>query len=443
MNYPDLKALEKTLFNTLQHTFKEVLIQTLEKWDKEIAEQRDKKRFQLKDKRMATLDTSFGTIDFKRNYYFDRVKEKYIFLLDQTLEFNGSKGFSPLVEEWGLELAATGSSYREAVGTMEKFLGYSVMSHEALRQHLLQTSVLPVSEKRSYQQVLFVEVDGLYVKSQEKKKRGYELKFASVHEGWKLNGKRASLLNKRHFLAKGEEPFWEEFETFLHENYEYDPEKTLLVINGDGAGWITACRHHFRHNSVFTLDRFHVAKSLKHVLRGHPRYRMVRIAFKKYQVDKLLLELNSAVGTLETEEKEEELLKLIWFLEEHKNALRDYRSWLNEKGISTESFRPMGSAESMMSQLAKRLKNGRAWGKKGVYSLASLWIGLKDNLSIKTMFGKWAKPEDNEDKQGRTKTRKRAIPHQLVNEAVRQNLPYLTKAIGKPIAYALQSLKGY
>ncbi|WP_284561172.1 UPF0236 family transposase-like protein, partial [Bacillus sp. T2.9-1] len=69
-----------------------------------------------------------------------------------------------------------------AVETFEQFLGYSAMSHEALRQHLLQTNVLPAKEKRPFQKVLFVEVDGLYVKSQEKKKRGWELKFAAVHE---------------------------------------------------------------------------------------------------------------------------------------------------------------------------------------------------------------------------------------------------------------------
>lgn len=79
-------------------------------------------------------------------------------------------------------------------------------------------------------------------------------------------------------------------------------------------------------------------------MKGHPRYHIVRIAFKKYQVDKLLLELNSAAGTMDTDEKEEELLGLIEFLEKHKEMLRDYRDWLKEKGV---------------------------------YSLASLWIGLK------------------------------------------------------------------
>ncbi|MBQ6446457.1 MAG: UPF0236 family protein, partial [Bacillus sp. (in: Bacteria)] len=45
---PSLKELEKTLFRTLQMTFQEILIQTLENWDQEIAKQRDKRRFALR-----------------------------------------------------------------------------------------------------------------------------------------------------------------------------------------------------------------------------------------------------------------------------------------------------------------------------------------------------------------------------------------------------------
>ncbi|WP_446715449.1 UPF0236 family transposase-like protein, partial [Bacillus sp. T2.9-1] len=48
---PSLKELEKTLFRTLQMTFQEILVQTLENWDQEIAQQRDKRRFALRDKR--------------------------------------------------------------------------------------------------------------------------------------------------------------------------------------------------------------------------------------------------------------------------------------------------------------------------------------------------------------------------------------------------------
>ena len=47
----------------------------------------------------------------------------------------------PLMENLAMEMAVTGPSYRHASSTLEQFLGYHVMSHETIRQHLLETKV--------------------------------------------------------------------------------------------------------------------------------------------------------------------------------------------------------------------------------------------------------------------------------------------------------------
>ncbi|WP_413432301.1 UPF0236 family transposase-like protein [Anoxybacillus flavithermus] len=41
------------------------------------------------------------------------------------------------------------------------------------------------------------------------------------------------------------EPIWEAVENFLMKEYSYDPFEDWVVINGDGAPWITACREYF------------------------------------------------------------------------------------------------------------------------------------------------------------------------------------------------------
>jgi len=143
---------------------------------------------------------------------------------------------------------------------------------------------------------------------------------------------------------------------------------------------------------------------------------------------------------MDTPEEEEKLAHFLGFLTHHQETIKDYRSWLQEKGVDTTAYRPMGSAEAMMNQLAKRLKNGRAWSKKGVMSMARLWIGLKDDLSIQTIYGKWEKATEKSKKEHRPK---RKIPTKLVTETVRQNMPYLNQAIGKPVHFALQGLKGF
>jgi len=118
------------------------------------------------------MDTSFGPIIINRNYYRDREKGEYVYLLDHYLEFEGSKGFSPLVETMAMEMAVQGTSYRHASSMLEKLLGYKVISHEAIRQHLLQTEVKFQKPSSSKRKVLFVEVDGLYTKRQKGKRRG-------------------------------------------------------------------------------------------------------------------------------------------------------------------------------------------------------------------------------------------------------------------------------
>src|SRR5699024_4584101 len=119
-------------------------------------------------------------------------------------------------------------------------------------------------------------------------------------------------------------------------------------INGDGAKWITSCREYFRHNAIFVIDRFHVAREVQYIFRGHPRYREIRKKFAKYDAEGFLTELNSAVGTIGHELKEKRLEELINQLSQYPEALRDYRERLREKGINTEGFRPMGSAEGTM-----------------------------------------------------------------------------------------------
>src|SRR5699024_3781574 len=222
--------------------------------DQLIANNRDKQGFELKDKRKISFDSMFGHVEFRRNYYLDRDTGKYLSLLDRHLDIDGGQMMSPAVQDLAIELAVTGVSYRLAPDALEKLLGYPVISLEGIRQQVLQTNVVPKEKQSISGDVIFVEVDGLYTKSQEKGRKGRELKISAVHEGWEMNGKRAKLINKQHLIHEGKLPFWEEFENFLMESYDYDPTRHHLVINGDGARWITSCQNYFQKNATFVID---------------------------------------------------------------------------------------------------------------------------------------------------------------------------------------------
>ncbi|WP_234032332.1 ISLre2 family transposase [Lentibacillus cibarius] len=439
-----MKELEQITYRALQESFSQVMAQTLQEIDEAIASERDKQRFYLKDKRTLKFESVFGQVELKRNYYQDKETGKYVYLLDQYLAFDGTKGMSPVVQDLAIELAVTGVSYRQAGKAMEKLLGYPVISHEGIRQQLLNTEVVPEESVPLEQDVVFVEVDGLYTKSQEKKKKGKEIKIASVHQGWEMNGKRAKLIEKRHFIHEGNLPFWEEFEQYLMATYEYDPTRHHLVINGDGAKWITSCRDHFQHNATFVIDRFHVARDVQRLFRGHSRYRSIRKKLASYDWEGFMVELNSAVGTLENEKKEERLEELIAQLSQYPEALGDYREKLKERGIDTTGFRPMGSAEGTMSVFARRLKNGRSWSDKGLDKFIDIMVGLKDNLEIKTLQGILEQTQELIQESKEEKPPKHFVEKlkESAAEATRNNLGYLKQAIGKPITDALKGLRG-
>jgi len=100
-----------------------------------------------------------------------------------------------------------------------------------------------------------------------------------------------------------QESFSEAMATILTEMdaFEYDPTYHQLVINGDGAKWITSCREYFHHNATFVIDRFHVARDVQRTFRDHSRYRSVRKRLATYDAEGFMIKITIklAVGTHE------------------------------------------------------------------------------------------------------------------------------------------------
>ena len=443
--WPLLKELEEQLVRTLQKVFAVLLAALLEEIDQQLAEARDKRRYQLKDKRPTTIQTLFGEVTFRRNYYYDRQTGNYTFLLDAELGFDGAQSISPCLEETAVELAVECSSYRKAARTLESIVGYAVMSHEAIRQLVLEAPVSlhrPVSQRHG--RVLFVEADGLFISRQGKGKRAKEEKILAVHEGWKRNGSQLEFVNRRHYLHEGEGDVWERFEEWLMKEYAYDPCRDLLIINGDAASWITACREYFGKRACFQLDRFHVARELRQCLSGHPRWREVRKKLAKQDEEGLLVELNSAVGTLEDEAKEKQMAAMIRRIESMPGCIRDYREWLSEQGVETTGMRPMGHAESVMSRFAHRVKSRRSWKDQGLRAFLRAMAARIDGIWRRN--GQLVEEEETRTaasastKSKRVEQAKRKAGR-LWADVVRQNLPCLQRSSGTPIHQALSALR--
>lgn len=384
MKFPTIKDLESTLFRRLQELFAEGMRRILEALDDWMMEHRDFARFRLKDQREISIETLFGTVRFKRRLYLDRKTGKHVFLLDQMLEYEGRDKLSPYLEELAIQFASQGPSYRDSAQRLKALLGYPVLSHEAIRNKLIEQAERP--EPAHHEQcpvrVLFVEVDGLFTKLQRHRRRGMENRIAVVHEGWENKGGRIRLKGKRHYLHTGEGDFWEGFGDFLVQHYDVD-EQTWLVVNGDGAAWIEECTSYF-HHCVFTLDRFHVARELKRYVGRLPKtWEKVRKALATFDPDTLLETLAAVPETKIAEEWREEWRKYRAFLERHREHLRDYRETLRNAGIDTSGMRPMGSAEAQIRIMAKRTKGGGySWSVRGVQAMLKTIMRSKEGRPL-------------------------------------------------------------
>src|SRR5699024_12612584 len=115
-----MKELEQITYRALQKSFSQVMAQTLRELDEAIALGRDKKRFYLKDKRTLKLESVFGQLELKRNYYRDRETGKYVYLLAQYLAFDGTERVSPVVEDLAIGLAVRSVSDRQAGKAIEQ-----------------------------------------------------------------------------------------------------------------------------------------------------------------------------------------------------------------------------------------------------------------------------------------------------------------------------------
>lgn len=448
MNLPTMKEIEVKLFRQLQTMFADILVRCLEEIDKWLMENRDHARYRLRDTRKVTMSTSFGEITFARRLYQDREKGAYVYLLDQALAVDGQSGISPRLEEWAVELATVGPSYHEAARQIETFLGYPAISHETIRQRLLtqseKTAAATPKEKKPAK-VLFVEVDGLYTKLQRTKRRGMEHKIAVIHEGWEQNGNRVHLKNKTHYLHTGSgATFWEDFHDFVIEHYEVD-EDTWLVVNGDGAEWIGECESYIR-RCVYTLDRFHVARDLRHYLHHLPtQWNAVRRALAAYDVQGLLSVVDAVTEESIREDRRKDWKQFKAFLHRHKQHLLDYRKVLEAHGVDVSGMRPMGSAESQMRVFAKRTKRGGySWSVRGVWAMiqsiiarAEGCIGLLETTAV----------ESEGKEQGKSPVRLRQHVKQKSKEittgVINGTIRILsTSKRSSPLGMALKGLRG-
>jgi len=378
-----LLELETALFEYMARQFAGLMAWALERIDDWLSNERDSRRFRMRDKEPRTLQTLFGVdITFRRRRYVDRETGKTVYLLDEVLQLPSHRQVSPALASWALGQAVLANSYRGAARSLEALYGHQVVSHESVRQVVLAAGEGLEKEQAKRLEwpagtrkvpVLFLEVDGLIVPLQrEGGQRRVEEKLLTVHEGWAPRHPASGeyvLVNKRHFRTQARD-FWELASRFVYSLYDVD-ENTMVVINGDRAEWVRQGVKYFP-KAIYQVDTFHLMRELREIF-GHGSPVVQELAEAREEDvtgAAFMAKLAEACAKLTDPKKRQRCRALLEDLKDMPEAVVDYRLRLRAQGIPTEGLRGVGAAESQVDTFADRVKHrGRSWSRRGLAAM--------------------------------------------------------------------------
>ena len=390
------KTIEQTIFADVCEAGRKMTVLLLEKLDKKIAEQRDKKKYRDKGLRKTTIKTIYGEVEYRRHAYItkdENGKSITVYLLDEELDMNTFGLISTNLAEKIIE-TATNAPFRKTAQQTTQMTGQRI-SHggvwnliQAMGESIEKEEKQMVEEFKTEQPlgqkeipVLFEEMDGVYLKSQGKggrKEAGMEVKVGTIYEGWKESTGKRSILSGKTVLAgiESSEQFLEKWEAKIQSIY--DPEKIgMRILNGDGGNWI---HDEYDVDAIQQLDRFHVVKMIR---KNTSHESMRKDMLSKLRENKIeeLVELGQiyydSVVTKEGDAKEEELAEeLKEYLKIHKEELASYKKRGKEipdppKGIV---YKNMGIQENQNCTLITlRMKGKRKrWSSSGANNMIRL-----------------------------------------------------------------------
>ena len=274
------KELEKKIYSYVCELGREITQQMLETYDKELAENRDKKLYRGKGKRATTIKTIYGEVTYSRNVYRTETEEgqtAHVFLLDEAMHMDKIGLISTNLAE-KIALTVTESPYRVTAEQISSTCGQSISAGgvwnmmQRLGERIDEEELHAVKQMNADQSegekeipVLFEEMDGVWLNFQDahhKKMKKQEMKVFTMYEGWdeeKEKQKRSTLVGKT-MLAGMEKSteFHEKREACIRKKYNAD-EIGQRILNGDGGSWI---KEPYDPDTIFQLDRYHIYQEI-------------------------------------------------------------------------------------------------------------------------------------------------------------------------------------
>lgn len=388
------KELEKNIYAWVCQIGREFTKEFLERYDRMLMEDRDRKKYRNKGARQTTVKTVYGEVTYQRAVYEVREEDgtrHYTYLLDETLELEHVGLISTNMAEL-LVKGITELSYRECAAQVSEMTGQSISAMgvwnviQALGEKVCEEEATLTEEYKKGNvkgekevPVLFEEADGVYIRLQGKdRKKGKqekaELKIGIAYEGWRRTGQNRYALENKVVVAgfsKAKE-FHEYREAVIAQEFDLE-EVRQRILNADGASWIKKVKDK---STCFQLDPFHRNKAVKEKIHEEAARDAILELLRKEEIEGLFRYLEIYRNSLSDDDEIEEAEELIRYYENNREGLLPYQSQgvkLPEPREGLE-YRNMGTMENhVWSVIAKRMKHGhRSWSRRGGNHLAKI-----------------------------------------------------------------------
>ena len=388
------KELEQEIFRKICEIGREMTVEILEAYDRELMEKRDRKTYRHKGQRQTTIKTVYGEVTYTRAVYetMDEYGTKrYVYLLDETLELENvgliSENYASMLVSEITEMSYRACAEKASQMTGQRIsamgvwnvvqaLGKKVCEEE---KELVKAHKEGLVRGKRVAPVLFEEADGVWLSLQgkDRRKNGFdkaEMKVSIAYDGWKDKGGQRYELDGKVSSAGFEKAkdFQKAREALIAS--EYDLEKTdLRLINGDGAKWI---RNTADKSTVFQLDPFHRNSAIRENIKDGKARSDIHKYLGECDIDGLFGYLEMYRNSLAEEEWIEKAQILIEYFQNNREGLLPYQKMDLDIPESPEGlcYRNMGTMENhVCSIIAHRMKGRRcSWTLKGGNHLAKI-----------------------------------------------------------------------
>ena len=390
----NFKELEKNIFTWICQIGQEFTKDFLERYDRMLMEERDKKKYRNKGTRKTTIKTIYGEVTYQRAVYEVTGEDglrHFVYLLDENLDLGNVGLISTNLTEL-LVKGITELSYRECAKKVSEMTGQTISAMgvwnviQALGEKVCEDEKVLIEEHKKGNvtgekevPVLFEEADGVYLKLQGKdrkkaKQDKAEMKVGIAYDGWRKTGPDRYALENKVVVAgfsKAKE-FQEYREAVIAQEFNLD-EVGQRILNGDGASWIKKVKDK---STCFQLDPFHRNKAVKEKIHEEEAQEAILELLREEKIEEVFRYLEIYRNSLCDDKEIEDAEELMRYYENNREGLLPYQSQglkLPEPPEGLE-YRNMGTMENhVWSVIAKRMKHGhRSWSRSGGNHLAKI-----------------------------------------------------------------------